>query len=144
MSDDLQTLARRLAPLLGPWLAPASLLLPFAQRVLNPFPPASSGAYWGDAPLIWPISVLGFGASVYVNTTNNASNYWTLSVVSAAGALATCTTAGIAANVSSRIAAASVAVQPGASDPIIVLVATATGSPGAIYIAPALSYVRTG
>lgn len=139
--NDLQSLARKLAPLIAPWLAPAPQLLPFVARLV-PWPLASSGSVWGDAPLIWPIRILGFGASVYVTTPNNASNYWTLSVASAAGTLATGTTAGIAANVAARIAAASIAVQPGASDAIIVLVATATGSPGSIYLAPALSYVR--
>jgi hypothetical protein len=145
MSDDqLQNLARRLAPLIAPWLVSRPPLLPFAQRILNPFPLASSGSQWGNAPQPWAITIQEIAASVFVDTTNNGSNFWTLTFQDAFGTtLATLSTAAISASTSTRLSTTTI-TQPSASSALIILSATATGSPGSIIILPAVSYVRTG
>jgi hypothetical protein len=122
----------------------ARTVLPFAQRILNPFPLGSSGSQWGNAPQPWAISIQQIAASVFVDTTNNGSNFWTLTFQDSIGTtLATLSTAAISASTSTRLTAGSI-TQPNASSALILLSATATGSPGSIIILPAVSYVRTG
>lgn len=112
--------------------------LPYAQRILNPFPLASSGSAAGDFPQSRTVVILAALISVYVATTNNGSNYWTIDVKDLSGTtVASVTTAAIAANVGARLAAASI-TQPVAGNALIFVQATATGSPGSIYIVPEL------
>lgn len=120
----------------------AALYLPWSQRILNPFPLASSGVVWGDLPQPWPVNVLTFACSVYVVTTNNGANYWTLSLVnSVASALASVSTAAIAANAATRLSTATI-TQPSSANQNFGIIATATGSPGAIYIWPSVALLR--
>lgn len=122
----------------------APLYLPWSQRVLNPFPLASSGAAWGDMPQSWAVNLLMFYCTVYVITTNNATNFWTVALVDNVGTvLASFTTAAIANDVSTRFAAA-ISVQPSAANPRLAIVATATLAPGAIFIWPSVALLRTG
>lgn len=121
------------------------LYLPWTQRVLNPFPLASSGAAWGDIAQPWPVNVLAFYCSVLVATTNNATNFWTVSLVDASSTvIASFTTAAIAANTFVRFAVTTGIVQPATTSPELEIIPTATLSPGAIYIMPAVALLRTG
>jgi len=120
------------------------LYLPWTQRILNPFPLASSGGNWGDSGQPWAVNLLAFYCSVFVATTNNGTNFWTVALTDTAGTtLASFTTAAIAANTYARFAPA-ISVQPGASNIALAIKATATLNPGAIYIFPAVAVLRTG
>ena len=85
-----------------------------------------------------------FAASVFVATTNNASNYWTLTLryITAGNTItnvATITTAAIAANTWNRIATNtfSPATAP-ATSYMLEVIATLTGSPGSLLVVPQL------
>jgi hypothetical protein len=117
--------------------------LPYSQRILNPFPLASSGGTPGDFGQPWAASIAAFYVSVFINTTNNGTNYWTISLVNQSGTpLASVNTSAISAGAWARLAATSI-TQPATSNIVFPLVATATLSPGAIYIAPAVAVFRT-
>lgn len=121
------------------------LYLPFAQRVLNPFPLASSGNHWGDTVQPWAANVLAFYVSVFVSTTNNGTNFWTLDLVDNVSGVvvASVVTSAIAANTWSRLSDITI-TQPATTCPSLGLRPTATLSPGAIYIVPAVALLRTG
>ena len=122
----------------------APLYLPFAQRVLNPFPLASSGGVWGDLGQPWAIQMIRFTVSVFVSTTNNATNFWTLDLIDPSSTLlCQLTTAAITASTWTRLTSTTF-VQPSSSNPTISLRITATLSPGQIFVAPALALLRTG
>lgn len=120
------------------------LYLPWHQRALNAFPLASSGGAWGDSPQPWAVNVLIWTCTVIVGTTNNATNFWTLTLTNDAGVtLATLSTAAIAVNTWARLSTTSI-TQPSSTNTVFTLIATATLSPGAIAIVPALALLRTG
>lgn len=124
------------------------LYLPWSQRTLNPFPLASSGGVWGDTPQPWTNLPLAFTVTADVLTTNNATNFWTIELLTftAAGAssvVASVTTAALTANVPARLSDTSV-TPPAATDVSYFIKLTATLSPGAIFIFPALAILRTG
>ena len=122
----------------------APLYLPWAQRVLNSFPLASSGGVWGDMGQPWSVLLVRFTASVFVSTTNNGTNFWTLDLIDPASTLlCQITTAAISASTWTRLTS-TVFVQPSAANVTISLRLTATLSPGAIFVAPALALLRTG
>ena len=121
-----------------------AIYLPWSQRVLNSFPLASSGTAWGETAQPWEVYVLAWYVSVFVVTTNNGTNFWTLTLRdSASSVLATLDTSTIAANTWTRLSTAAI-TQPGASNTVFTLRPTATLSPGAIFIVPALALLRTG
>ncbi len=121
-----------------------SIYLPWSQRVLNPFPLASSGGVWGDIGQPWGATLLAFNVSVFVATTNNGANFWTLTLTDAAASvLASITTSAIAANTVTRLSTTAF-TQPGVSNASLSIIATATLAPGAIFIWPALALLRTG
>lgn len=140
MSQDYQALARQLAGPLWPWMAARiSLPLVYAQRVLNPFPLASSGTAAGDLALPQDVTVQVWQPSAFVVTTNSGVNYWSLALTDSAGTtIATVTTAAIAANTWARLSTTTIASQPAAGAPGLTVRATATGSPGAIYLIPSV------
>ena len=121
------------------------LYLPLSQRILNPFPLASSGLSWGDMPQPWSVNVLVYTITVYVVTTNNATNYWTIELRDALGVtlLATLNTSAIAANTSTRLSTTTI-TQPAGANTWLTIIPTATLAPGAIYIWPAVALLRTG
>jgi len=122
-----------------------ALYLPWTQRVLNPFPLASSGNGWGDMGLPWAVNVVAAYATALVLTTNNGTNFWTVQWIAqpSATVIASVTTAAIAANTGTRLSA-SIIAQPASSDTWVELRPTATLSPGAIYIFPTVALLRTG
>lgn len=120
------------------------LYLPWAQRVLNSFPLASSAASWGESAQPWECYALAWYVSVFVVTTNNGTNFWTLTLRDdAASVLATISTAAIAAGAWTRLSTTAI-TQPSATNTVFTLRPTATLSPGAIFIVPALAILRVG
>lgn len=110
--------------------------LPYAQRILNPVALAASPAIAGDFPQSREVVILGFAISVFVATTNTGAAYWTIKLTdTAVNTLAQVDTSAIAANTWVRLTDTSI-TQPAASNVVLVLIATATGAPGAIYIVP--------
>ena len=140
---QIQALHERLERLRKPDVA--ALYLPWVQRVLNPFPLASSGSVWGDQGLPWEARVLAFYASVFVVGTNNGTNFWTIALSSSPGgaAVASVTTAAISAGAFTRLVDTTI-TQPAAADADLFIMLTATLSPGAIFIAPAVALLRMG
>lgn len=121
-----------------------ALYLPWSQRVLNPFPLASSGSAWGDTPQPWAVVVLSFDVTVNAGATSDGSNYWTLVLVDDAGSvLASLTTAAVTAGVYTRLSTTTI-TQPGTSNARLGLRATATGTPGGIFLYPSVALLRSG
>lgn len=124
----------------------AAIYLPWTQRSLNPIALAASPAAWGDVGQPWGVNLIAFYVSVFVQTTNNATNFWVVRLVDTAGTVL----ARIDTN--SPVATANtwtryvdtVIVQPSASNVTLTITATATLSPGAIFVVPALALLRTG
>jgi hypothetical protein len=113
-----------------------ALRLPYAQRVLNPFPLASSGGVPGDFPQSQAIEILAFRVSVLVSTTNTGAAFWTLTLVNtAAVVLASVSTSAIGPNTWARLTDTTI-TQPATTNVDLAIIATATGSPGAIFIVP--------
>lgn len=122
----------------------APIFLPWSQRALNPFPLASSGGVWGDMGQPWEVLLLRFTVSVFVSTTNNGTNFWTLDLIDPASTLlCQLTTAAISASTWTRLSSV-VFVQPSAANVVISLRLTATLSPGQIFAAPSLALLRVG
>lgn len=111
--------------------------LPYAQRILNPFPLASSGNAPGDFPQSRALTILAFNVSVFVVGTNSGADYWTLQLYEdlTMTVVATVVTSAIGPGTWARLSAASLG-QPAAGNIAFSLVATATGAPGAIHIVP--------
>ena len=81
-----------------------AIYLPWTQRILNPFPLASSGVDWGEQGQPWSVRLLAFYCTVYVATTNNGANFWTIQLLDVGlNVLASFTTAAIAANTWTRM-----------------------------------------
>lgn len=116
---------------------PGNLLsLPYAQRILNPFPLVSSGGIASDFAQSQALMILEFRVSVFVQTTNNGTNFWTLEVRDTAGtALASVTTAAISAGTWTRLSDTTI-TQPGSSNVALNVFATATLAPGNIFLVP--------
>ena len=113
-----------------------AIRLPYSMRILNPFPLASSGQTAGDFPQSSAVVLLAVNFSVFVVTTNNGTNFWTIGIQNAAGAsLGTVTTAAIAANTFVRLSIATL-TQPASANVVLSPYAIATLNPGAIYIIP--------
>ena len=122
----------------------AAIYLPWTQRILNPLPLASSGATWGDLGQPWEVYALAYTVTVFVVTTNSATQFWTIALKDSAGTtLASVNTSAIAANTGARLSTTTI-TQPGSSNTFLSIIPTATLSPGAIYIFPALSLLRVG
>lgn len=123
----------------------AALYLPWTQRVLNPFPLASSGNPWGDTGQPWATYILAFYVSVFVNTTNSATQFWTIDLLDTATStvLASVSTSAMAANTYTRLSDLTI-TQPGSTNPALYIRPTATLSPGSVFIAPAVALLRTG
>lgn len=121
----------------------APLYLPWAQRAINPLPAVLT--IWGEMAQPWAVNLLAWSCAVFVTTTNNGTNFWTLDIrESQTGTvLATLSTAAIAANTFTRLRTTTI-TQPSAANASISLVATPTLAPGTIYIVPALALLRTG
>ncbi len=135
LQDTLERLRKADAPSMYP---------PFITETLLPFPLASSGAAQGYFGQPWAVYVLAFYVTVLVLTTNNGTNFWTITLKDSPGTtLASVTTSAIAANTSTRLSDLTI-TQPASTSANLTVIATATLSPGAIYIVPSVAWLRTG
>lgn len=110
---------------------------PYTQRVVNPFPLASSNTSAGEFPQFGTnLQIVVFRLSAFVVTTNNGTNYWTITLRDDASAiLATLDTSAIAANTWSRLAT-TIITQPASANTILTVRPTATLTPGALFVVP--------
>ena len=135
LQDTLERLRKADAPALYP---------PFITETLIPFPLASSGAAQGYFGQPWAVYVLSFYVTVYVNTTNNGTNFWTINLKDSSGTtIASVTTSAIAANTSTRLSDLTI-TQPASTSTSLTVTAVATLSPGSIYIVPSVALLRIG
>ncbi len=140
VTHDLRNLARRQGKMEGRDIP--ALYLPWTQRVLNPFPLASSGNAWGDQAIPWPVRVLAFYVAVFVSTTNNGTNFWTIQLIDqGSNVMASMDTSGIPATSWRRLQDLTITQSVG-TNPEVGIVLTATLSPGSIYLCPALPLLR--
>lgn len=121
------------------------IYLPWAQRALNPFPLASSGGVWGELGVPWSSYVLAFYVTAFVNTPNTGAAFWTLTLTASpsTNVVASVDTSAISAGAFTRLVDTTI-TQPASGDTDLFITATATGSPGSIYIVPAVALLRTG
>lgn len=93
-----------------------------------------------------PPRIVAVNFGIFVATTNNASNYWTIEIQAVNDAFSThtsvltVTTASIAANTNVRTAVAASAPEPGLGRSIYRLGLNKTGSPGDLRIMSSFSY----
>jgi hypothetical protein len=114
------------------------------QLLLLPVALAASPADFAFTPQPWPCLLLANHCSVFVATTNNGANYWTVELYDVAGTLlANPNTSAIAANTWTRLNPTAGA-QPASTSARFYYKLIASGSPGAIYAVPTLAVLRTG
>lgn len=110
--------------------------LTYSQRILNPFPTASSGGFAGDFPQSGAIAIISFNVSVFVQTANDGSNFWTIELINtAASTLASITTAAVSVSTWTRLSDTTI-TQPSSSNVALTIKATRTGTAGNIFIVP--------
>lgn len=146
MTDDLMTYISRQERALRSRRETSfpDIYLPWTQRVLNPFPLASSGTSWGDMVQPYPVRILAYYCSVIVLTTNNGTNYWTVDLKDDANnTLATFNTSAISAGTTTRFTVSAGSItQPATTNPSLKITPTAALSPGSIRIYPAVAVLR--
>lgn len=143
--SNMGTLARDLYP----WLrARLALSLPFTPSggVTSPF--STSGINPFVAPIAWDMTPRALYCSVFVATTNNGSNYWTmtLNIVTPGGtvtAQGSVDTSAITAGGWNTLTLSSftTAQWPAATYALASITLTKTGTPGNLYLNPALFVV---
>lgn len=115
--------------------------LPYAQRALNPVAVTTA---MGELAQPWPALLVTFYVTVFVTTTNNATNFWTIDLIDALGnTLATVNTSAVAANAWARLLDTTV-TQPASTNAVCTVVATTTLAPGTIYVVPNVACIRQG
>ncbi len=120
------------------------LYLPYAQRVVNPATTGGGTQAVGDFPQPWPVLHVAFYVSVFVVTTNNGTNFWTIELRDATNAvIASVTTAAASANTWTRLAD-TVITAPLTTNAVLSVVITPTLAPGNIYVVPSVAMIRTG
>lgn len=133
---------RRLAQELRPWLlASLALPIPFYPRALPPY--TANAADIMDAPTWRPMQPQRLALQVYVATTNDATNYWTITlsiqnngILIAQGSV---NTSALTASSWQTLSLSSF-VTPSwdALTAIAYLGITKTGTPGGLYVLPTL------
>lgn len=116
----------------------AGLALVYTQRILNPFPLASSGTAAGDFGMPQALTVIVWQATVQVAAPNDGTNYWSIILLddNATFVATLKTDSGVTAGVFTRLSTTTIANQPASGNARLGVRATATGSPGAISIMP--------
>ncbi len=91
-----------------------------------------------------PLIAQNLRVAVYVAAPNNGTNYWTLELrgVKTSAAIKSVNTAAIAAATWTLLTAANAGVSVGDAETGITLVATKTGSPGALSVMPPVVYAE--
>jgi hypothetical protein len=118
------------------------IFLPYAQRSLNALSATSAA---GDFAQPWAAYFLVFAATVFVQTTNNGTNFWTIDLQDTTGTvLATFnTSSGVTASTWTRLSDTSV-TQPATTNAELSVICTKTLSPGNLFIIPSVSVLRSG
>jgi len=115
------------------------LWLPYAQRALNPL---AATAAAGDFAQPWPILAQVFYVTVFVQTTNNGTNFWTIDLQDTTGTVvATVNTSAIAAGTWARLSDTTVTASATTNAELSVI-CTKTLAPGNLFVIPALSVLR--
>lgn len=137
---QIQTLQEQLEPLRKADVT--SVFLPYAQRALNS---VAATATLGDFAQPWEAYFLVFSVSVFVVTTNNATNFWTIDLTDTTGAtIATVnTSSGVTASTWTRLSDTTVTA-PLSTNVTVTAIATKTLTPGALFAIPSVSVLRIG
>lgn len=145
MSDPIQSLVQDLrGPLSAEFLSMEAIKLggggyrlPFVPRdALQPF---TVNNFVFIAPCARDLTIKQFNSFVVVSTTNNGSNYWTLTLYNSAGtAIASLNTSAITAGANTMLTTTSISpASHGAATTIFFQIAVnKTGSPGSLLMAP--------
>lgn len=135
MSDMLRRMANSDAQLrLTEAKESHSVRPPFTTLALGPH---AATVTVGAFPQAKTVLVLAFRVAIFVSTTNDGANFWTIALTTTAAAtIASFTTAAIAPNVWTRFAVTTGIVQPGAANVAMLVSATKTLAPGTIYVIP--------
>jgi hypothetical protein len=133
LSDQLERLRKSDVP---------SVFLPYAQRALNA---VAATATLGDFAQPWEAYFLVYSVSVFVATTNNGTNFWTIDLVDTTGAtIASVTTSsGVTAATWTRLSDTTV-TQPLSTNVALSCIATKTLTPGNLFAVPSVSVLRIG
>ena len=116
--------------------------LPYAQRSLNAL---AATAAAGDFAQPWSAYFLVFSVSVFVATTNNGTNYWTIDLIEqpSGTVIATVNTSAATAATWTRLNDTSV-TQPASTCASLTCSATKTLAPGNLFLIPSVAVLRTG
>lgn len=121
------------------------IYLPWLQRILNPIVVAASPALMCDTHQFRPMYVASFTCGVFVAVTNNATNYWTITLNAITGGLLatldTHTPVVLTAATWTRMSATLPITQPNVANVTLYVVATAVGAPGQIFITPQVGVI---
>jgi hypothetical protein len=117
---------------------------PFIPERVIPIALALSGNTHGYFAQPWAVNVLAFYVTVNVLTTNNGTNFWTIRLRdSAANIVASVDTSALSAGAAFRLVDTTI-TQPVAASPFLDVLPIATGSPGSLYLIPAVALLRAG
>ena len=108
--------------------------------------PLAAPAAVGDFAQPWPILSLVFYVSVFVATTNNATNFWTIDLIeqpSGTVVASVSTASGVTASTWTRLKDTSVTASPTTTAAYTVS-ANKTLAPGNLFMVPSVSVLRTG
>ncbi len=140
MQRQIQALEDRLEVLRKADVPP--IFLPYAQRALNSV--AATTAI-GDFAQPWEAYYLVFSVTVFVATTNNGTNFWTIDLIDTTGATIASvnTSSGVSASTYTRLSDTTV-TQPLSTNAMCNVIATKTLTPGALFAVPSVSVLRIG
>lgn len=140
LSRQIQTLRDQLEALRKADAAPT--LLPYAQRALNS---VAATTALGDFAQPWEAYLLVFSVTVFVSTTNNGTNFWTIDLQDTTGAVLASvnTSSGVTASTWTRLSDTTV-TQPLSTNAELAVIATKTLTPGALFAIPSVSVLRIG
>jgi hypothetical protein len=125
------------------WLSDAPVPLPWLNNAnLNPFSVSGIDAWYSILPNDMPLYLERWTSLVRGNTTNNASNFWTIALQGFTGGVGTTldsfTTAALTVNaLTTQHRALTTALTAGQYD-FLALIATKTGAPGTLLLIPHL------
>ncbi|HLB31078.1 MAG TPA: hypothetical protein VJN91_06075, partial [Gammaproteobacteria bacterium] len=126
---------------LGQFLTRISGYIPFALTRLSSFPQSANGLSF-EATIDVATTIKRWVQTWYVQTTNNASNYWTIALQEIDGtAIASFDTSAGSANVWTRRDSGEMSVSITTADMGLRINATKTGSPGDLFLAGPAVYV---
>ncbi|NIP97657.1 MAG: hypothetical protein GWO24_31190 [Akkermansiaceae bacterium] len=116
-------------------LAQPSGWLPFTTKDYLPSNHSTSPANLFSGTIPRTMTIRSWFQGVYVATTNDGSNYWTIALVeNDLTSIASLDTSGMSAGAWSVLSEAGIDTEVGASDVALMVRVTKTGSPGNLYL----------